>query len=145
MTLVEDKNFKEVGEILYLTPAHISELFYRAVKRVSQHCKTFNEQLKIAIIMQKEIRFLTKKSQQHKNLICFLPLEMREMLCKGIKEFDFSVRVINACRAANIKTLAELVKYSKRDLMRFSYMGKRSTTEIEEFFLSKGLSWGMDV
>jgi|GEM_PF-2167298 len=145
MILIEDKNLKEIGDKLCLTPTTISHLFNRAIRRINFRYATINEQLENAVNMQEEIRFLTKKLRQYENenIISSLPSETKEILYKGIKEFNFSVRAINTFRAARINTLGDLVKFSKRDLLRFRNVGKVTILEINEFLKAKGLSWEM--
>ena len=145
MILIEDKNLKEIGDKFNLTPTTISHIFNRAIRRINFRYAAINEQLENAVDMQKEISFLTKKLRQYENenIISSLPLETKEILYKGIKEFNFSVRAINTFKAARIDTLADLVKFSKRDLLRFRNVGKVTVIEINEFLKAKGLSWEM--
>lgn len=147
MILIEDKNLKEIGDKISLTPTTISQLFNRAIRRINFRYATINEQLENAVNMQKEIRFLTNKLRQYENgnLISSLPLETKEILYKGLKEFNFSARAINTFKAASIDTLADLVKFSKRDLLSFRSVGKKTITEIDEFLISKGLNWEMQL
>jgi DNA-directed RNA polymerase subunit alpha len=41
--------------------------------------------------------------------------------------------------------LADLVTYTKQDLMKFRNFGKKSLTELDELVENKGLVFGMDV
>ncbi|MGB1039098.1 MAG: DNA-directed RNA polymerase subunit alpha C-terminal domain-containing protein, partial [Bacteroidia bacterium] len=58
---------------------------------------------------------------------------------------DLSVRAFNCLRAAEIKTLGDLVQYDIADLLKFRNFGKKSLTELEDFVKEKGLNFGMDV
>lgn len=47
-----------------------------------------------------------------------------------IEDLDISIRALNVLRSNGIKTIEELVKYKKLDLLEFRSMGKRSFDEI---------------
>jgi DNA-directed RNA polymerase subunit alpha len=47
-------------------------------------------------------------------------------------------------KAAEVETVADLVSYTKADLMKFRNFGKKSLTELEELVAHLGLSFGMD-
>jgi len=55
------------------------------------------------------------------------------------------VRAYNCLKAAEIKTLGELVSFNIEDLLKFRNFGKKSLSELEEFVRDKGLTFGMDV
>lgn len=72
-------------------------------------------------------------------------LAMRKLLKTSLSELDLSVRAFNCLKAADIKTLGELVSYQIGDMLKFRNFGKKSLAELEELVASKGLSFGMDV
>jgi len=72
-------------------------------------------------------------------------LQMRKVLKTPLADLDLSVRAYNCLKAAEIKTLGELVKYHIDDLLKFRNFGKKSLSELEEFVRDKGLHFGMDV
>ena len=49
-----------------------------------------------------------------------------------IEELDLSVRSYNCLKVANIKTFAELIQYSVKDLKKIKNLGKKSATEVVE-------------
>jgi DNA-directed RNA polymerase subunit alpha len=55
-----------------------------------------------------------------------------------------SVRALNCLKAAEVETVADLVSYSKADLMKFRNFGKKSLTELEDVVAKLGLAYGMD-
>ena len=71
-------------------------------------------------------------------------LEMRKLLLKQLTELELSVRALNCLKAAEVDTVADLVSYTKADLMKFRNFGKKSLTELEDLVLNLGLSFGMD-
>lgn len=72
-------------------------------------------------------------------------LQMRKILKTPLADLDLSVRAYNCLKAAEIKTLGELVNYHIDDLLKFRNFGKKSLSELEEFVREKGLTFGMDV
>lgn len=72
-------------------------------------------------------------------------LHMRKVLKTPLQDMDLSVRAYNCLKAADIKTLGELVKLREEDMMKFRNFGKKSKTELEELLADKGLHFGMDV
>lgn len=72
-------------------------------------------------------------------------LHMRKVLKTPLADLDLSVRAYNCLKAAEIKTLGELVSYHIEDLLKFRNFGKKSLSELEEFVREKGLNFGMDV
>ena len=71
-------------------------------------------------------------------------MEMRKLLLKALTELELSVRALNCLKAAEVETVADLVSYTKADLMKFRNFGKKSLTELEELVAHLGLSFGMD-
>ncbi|MEC8221659.1 MAG: DNA-directed RNA polymerase subunit alpha, partial [Bacteroidota bacterium] len=72
-------------------------------------------------------------------------LHMRKLLKTSLNDLDLSVRAYNCLKAAEIRTLGDLVSIEISDMMKFRNFGKKSLTELEELVDSKGLSFGMDL
>lgn len=72
-------------------------------------------------------------------------LSMRKLLKTSLNELDLSVRAYNCLKAAEIRTLGDLVSYNIADLLKFRNFGKKSLSELEELVAAKGLTFGMDV
>jgi len=72
-------------------------------------------------------------------------LEMRKLLLRPLTELELSVRALNCLKAAEVELVADLVSYTKQDLMKFRNFGKKSLTELEELVARLGLTFGMDV
>lgn len=56
-----------------------------------------------------------------------------------------SVRAINCLKTASIKTLRDLVSYTKQDLLKYRNFGRKSLSEIDDMLEYFGLHFGMDV
>ena len=72
-------------------------------------------------------------------------LHMRHLLLTKLSDMGLSVRAYNCLKAADIDTFADLVSYSRAELMKFRNFGKKSLNEIDILVERMKLSFGMDV
>jgi DNA-directed RNA polymerase subunit alpha len=70
---------------------------------------------------------------------------MRDLLQKPIDDCGLSVRSINSLKNSGITILADLVKYSRDDLLKVKNVGDKAVEEIAGMLQREGLSFGMDV
>ncbi len=70
---------------------------------------------------------------------------IRAMLLTPVDSLQLSVRSQNCLRAANIKTIAELVRRDERELLTFRNFGRKSLDELGKIVDQLGLTFGMDV
>ena len=72
-------------------------------------------------------------------------LHMRHLLLTKLSDMGLSVRAYNCLKAADIDTFADLVSYSRSELMKFRNFGRKSLNEIDILVERMKLSFGMDV
>jgi len=72
-------------------------------------------------------------------------VQMRKILKTELSDLDLSVRALNCLKAADTRTLADLVSFDVADMLKFRNFGKKSLTEIQDLVRSKGLSFGMNL
>lgn len=72
-------------------------------------------------------------------------LRMRHLLLTKLSDMGLSVRAFNCLKAADIDTFADLVSYSRAELMKFRNFGRKSLNEIDILIEKMKLSFGMDV
>jgi DNA-directed RNA polymerase subunit alpha len=72
-------------------------------------------------------------------------LHMRKLLKTPLHDLDLSVRAYNCLKAADVKTLGDLVQLEISDMMKFRNFGKKSLAELEQLVAEKGLTFGMDL
>ncbi len=72
-------------------------------------------------------------------------LRMRHLLLTKLSDMGLSVRAFNCLKAADIDTFADLVSYSRAELMKFRNFGRKSLSEIDLLVEKMKLSFGMDV
>ncbi len=70
---------------------------------------------------------------------------VRKVLLTPVDELELSVRSHNCLRAANIKTIADLVSKDESELLKFRNFGRKSLAELSEIIEAEKLSFGMDV
>ena len=85
----------------------------------------------------------------------FLPVEekvrdektekLRQILKMKVDELELSVRSNNCLRAANIMTLADLVRNQEADMLKYKNFGRKSLVELNAVLTNMGLTFGMEV
>ena len=114
---------------------HPEEALKEASKIMIRHLVLFSDE---SILEDTHVQ--SQKNEVDENM-----LHMRKILKTSLSDLDLSVRAYNCLKAAEIRTLGELVHYHIEDLLKFRNFGKKSLTELEDFVKEKGLTFGMDV
>jgi DNA-directed RNA polymerase subunit alpha len=70
---------------------------------------------------------------------------VRELLNQSVDELDLSVRAHNCLKAANIKTIGDLVRREESEMLKFRNFGRKSLQELMAVIEERNLSFGMDV
>lgn len=71
--------------------------------------------------------------------------ELTRKLSRPVDELELSVRAANCLKAANIRTIGDLVKRSENEMLQFHNFGKKSLDEIKSVLETLDLSLGMPV
>lgn len=71
--------------------------------------------------------------------------KMRTLLKMRVDELELSVRSNNCLRAANIHTVADLVRNQESDMLKYKNFGRKSLIELNQVLANLGFSFGMDV
>ena len=72
-------------------------------------------------------------------------LHMRKLLKTQLNDLDLSVRAYNCLKAAEVRTLGDLVQLEISDMMKFRNFGKKSLAELEQLVADKNLTFGMEL
>ncbi|MCP4457709.1 MAG: DNA-directed RNA polymerase subunit alpha [Cytophagales bacterium] len=72
-------------------------------------------------------------------------LHMRKLLKTQLNDLDLSVRAYNCLKAAEVRTLGDLVRLEISDMMKFRNFGKKSLAELEQLVSDKSLTFGMEL
>ncbi len=70
---------------------------------------------------------------------------VRKVLLTPVDELELSVRSHNCLRAANIRTIADLVRRDEAELLKFRNFGRKSLAELSEIVTQERITFGMDV
>lgn len=114
---------------------HPEDALKEAAKILIQHFMLFSDEL---ITLDSQVK--EAPAEVDENI-----LHIRKILKTPLSDLDLSVRAYNCLKAADIKSLADLVNYEIGDLLKFRNFGKKSLSELEELVRDKGLTFGMDV
>jgi DNA-directed RNA polymerase subunit alpha len=72
-------------------------------------------------------------------------MRTRRMLDRSVDELELSVRSSNCLRAAEIKSIGDLVQKSEAEMLKYRNFGRKSLKEIQDILGEMGLSFGMDL
>jgi DNA-directed RNA polymerase subunit alpha len=72
-------------------------------------------------------------------------LRVRKLLDKSVEELELSVRSSNCLRAAEIKSIGDLVQKGEPEMLKYRNFGRKSLKEIQDILGEMGLHFGMDV
>ncbi len=114
---------------------HPEDALKEAAKILIQHFMLFSDE---NLVLESQAKEETKEVDEE-------VLHMRKILKTELVDLDLSVRALNCLKAADIRSLADLVSYDVADMLKFRNFGKKSLTEIQELVKSKGLSFGMNL
>jgi DNA-directed RNA polymerase subunit alpha len=70
---------------------------------------------------------------------------IRKILLTSVDDLELSVRSHNCLKAANIKTIADLVRREEAEMLKFRNFGRKSLAELGAIVDDFGLDFGMDV
>ena len=135
---VEQKTDYEKLNLEIITDGSISPnlALQEAANILIYHFKLFTDDKKISLesAVESDSKELDEES-----------LRMRHLLLTKLSDMGLSVRAYNCLKAADIDTFADLVSYSRNELMKFRNFGKKSLNEIDQLVEKMKLQFGMDV
>ncbi len=135
---VEQKTDYEKLNLEIITDGSISPnmALQEAASILIYHFKLFTDDKKISIesAVESDSKELDEES-----------LRMRHLLLTKLSDMGLSVRAYNCLKSADIDTFADLVSYSRNELMKFRNFGKKSLNEIDQLVEKMKLQFGMDV
>jgi DNA-directed RNA polymerase subunit alpha len=107
---------------------------------VTQAAKILREHIQLFInfdIEQEEEQAAAPKDSERERI--------RKILLTNVDDLELSVRSHNCLKAANIKTLGDLVRKDESEMLKFRNFGRKSLAELMEIVENMGLEFGMDV
>ena len=135
---VEQKTDYEKLNLEVVTDGSISpdEALQDAANILIYHFRLFTDDKKVSVdnVVESNSKELDEES-----------LRIRHLLLTKLSDVGLSVRAFNCLKAADIDTFADLVSYSRAELMKFRNFGRKSLNEIDMLVSQNKLSFGMDV
>lgn len=107
--------------------------------------KIFNDHIRLFLNLDEmEAEEVAPPSAEDEEKIAELT-KIRKIVLTPVEELELSVRAHNCLKAADIKTLGDLVKLQESELLKFRNFGKKSLTELTDLVFNFGLEFGMNV
>lgn len=122
---------------------HPTDAVEQAAELLIRHIHLFSSLRQVPAAEAADQRPATEAAAEEFNSPEFI--RIRKILQTPVEELELSVRAFNCLRAANIKTVGDLVRYREQDLLKFRNFGRKSLAEVAEIVQSFGLAFGMDV
>lgn len=72
-------------------------------------------------------------------------LRIKKLLKMSVDELELSVRASNCLKAADIQSIADLVRRDEQEMLKFRNFGRKSLSELNKILQGLGLHFGMDV
>ena len=101
--------------------------------------KLLYDHLSLFINFEGELEPVVEKSKDERTD------KLQQLLKMRVDELELSVRSNNCLRAANIHTLADLVRNQESAMLKYKNFGRKSLVELNRVLLNLGLSFGMEV
>ncbi len=91
------------------------------------------------------INFDVEPEEEEETEINEETLLVRKLLKMSVDELELSVRSHNCLKAANIKTIGDLVAKDEHQMLKFRNFGRKSLTELTKILEERSLYFGMNV
>ena len=133
----------EIAKDVNLTPERTRQIFEKSNRRLMKHNYRIEELEEENKELEEENKKLTERAykqhlhiqdlQSNTNKKQSLLNRKQSLLNRKLTDFEFSERVINIFNATNIQTIGDLCGNTRRELMRYRNLGKKSMNEIDMF------------
>ena len=151
LAVLNGKPYREIAERMHLQEPSIKAIWRKALYK-------FQYTLNRIDMLEQIIKDRNKEIEQRDDIIRELngrnaataeqinvETRMRNLLSTKLDDCDLSVRALQCLRYAELRTIGDLVRYNRADLLKFRNFGKKSLTEIDEFLERNNLHWNMDI
>jgi DNA-directed RNA polymerase subunit alpha len=101
--------------------------------------KILKDHLQLFITFEKEPEMAPEEEIDEETI------RIRNLLKMKVDELELSVRSSNCLKAADIKTLEDLVQKSEADMLKYRNFGRKSLSELQGILDKLGLQFGMDI
>ena len=91
------------------------------------------------------IHFEEEPVQEEEEQVDEEVVRVRKLLEKSVEELELSVRSSNCLRAAEIRSIGDLVQKGEPEMLKYRNFGRKSLKEIQDILGEMGLHFGMDI
>jgi DNA-directed RNA polymerase alpha subunit len=145
LRFIEGLTLDEIGEKLNITRERIRQIYNKSLLHIRLRLEILSTEYLLLesfkndlITLEAENAQLRKKIEYYENI---LPSTEIDILETHIQTTALSIRAKNCLRAAKIKTLKDLTRYTKTDILSLQQIGQRTVMEIEFYMASCGLKF----
>lgn len=145
LRILQDKNFQLLANL-------VGGLQERELQHRQRHIRMMGKEITKLLKLTTEIKEINQRLQRLNDAIASLgyrvkrleqgvglDIESVELLSAGISALNLECRASNCLKAANIKTIGELISYTDNELFQVRNLGKTTLKEIKKKLQLKGL------
>ena len=137
--VLQGEKISDVAEKVKLSRDRTRQIWEKAIRKMSCFPNELQARDERIEDLTKTIEELEARLDQAG--IDKVPHSKSNLLASPIYNFDFSVRTLNCLMAAEIRTVGDLVKHTREDLLKFRNFGKKSLTELDEWLADHRLAF----
>lgn len=153
MSYLKGMRFYEISDMYDISPERVRQIIYRQMATLSRSDK-YSSLLKENRLLKKQIDAMSIKinmiskykgddNEKEFNIEEFKKNEKMYILSENLFNLDLSARTINVLRGTDLKTIYDLVRLNRLDLLKYRNFGKKSLIELEDMLSDRGLRFGM--
>jgi DNA-directed RNA polymerase subunit alpha len=94
------------------------------------------------IIKDQVIPFINFEEKEEEETPLSSSGELNQNLFRSVEELELSVRAANCLKAANIKTIGDLIQKTEVEMLKTKNFGRKSLQEIKDILVTMGLQLG---
>ena len=139
MLILQGEKISDVAQKLQLTRDRTRQIWEKAIRKMSYFPNELRLKDERIEDLMRTIEDLEARLDQAG--LDKVPHSKANLLASSIYDYDFSVRTLNCLRAAEIRTVEDLIKYPRARLLKFRNFGKKALTELDEWLDEHGLAF----
>lgn len=139
MLILQGEKISDVAQKLQLTRDRTRQIWEKAIRKMSYFPNELRLRDERIEDLMRTIEDLEARLDQAG--LDKVPHSKANLLASSIYDYDFSVRTLNCLRAAEIRTVEDLIKYPRARLLKFRNFGKKALTELDEWLDEHGLAF----
>ena len=139
MLILQGEKISDVAQKLQLTRDRTRQIWEKAIRKMSYFPNELRLRDERIEDLMRTIEDLEARLDQAG--LDKIPHSKANLLASSIYDYDFSVRTLNCLRAAEIRTVEDLIKYPRARLLKFRNFGKKALTELDEWLDEHGLAF----